>query len=84
MALSFENDIKPLFSQFDVDSMRDDAGVKEAGKSFDLNSYKDVKNRAGIILYELTAGDMPCTQDARWNSEDLKRFAEWIDEGMNP
>ena len=75
MALSFANDIRPLFRDTpDVDTM------KRAG--LDLSSYEDVKARAAAIYSVLEDGRMPC--DGPWPQERLSLFKRWIDEGMAP
>ena len=52
MALSFANDIRPLFRDSpDIDSM------KEYG--LDLSSYEDVRAQAGAIYARLKDGSMP-------------------------
>ncbi len=75
MALSFGNDIRPMF--------RDDPDV-EAMKPFglDLSSYDDVRSQAGSILERLEDGSMPC--DEPWSKEQIAKFKQWMDEGMAP
>jgi hypothetical protein len=75
MAVSFANDIRPLFRDSpDIDSM------KEYG--LDLSSYEDVKAQAGAIYARLEDGSMPC--DGHWPEEQLKSFKQWMEEGMVP
>ena len=75
MALSFADDIRPLFRDSpDVDSM------KEYG--LDLSSYEDVKARAGAIYASLEDGSMPC--DSAWPEERVGLFKQWMDDGMAP
>jgi hypothetical protein len=75
MALSFADDIRPLFRQKpDVETM------KRMG--LDLSSYQDVKTRADDIYARLADGSMPC--DGQWPAEQIDKFKRWIDEGMNP
>jgi hypothetical protein len=69
--LSFAKDIKPLFRDKDRSSMR---------TRFDLWSYQDVRDNAAAILDALQAGRMPC--DGPWSSDNVDRFARWIDSGM--
>ncbi len=75
MALSFANDIRPLF--------RDSPDV-EAMKSFglDLSSYEDVKANAEAIYTRLEDGSMPC--DDAWPKEQVAKFKQWMTEGMAP
>jgi hypothetical protein len=75
MALSFANDIRPLFRDSpDIDSM------KEYG--LDLSSYKDVRGQAGAIYARLKDGSMPC--DGAWPVEQIGLFKQWMDDGMAP
>ena len=69
-ALSFARDIKPLFREKDRSSMH---------ARFDLWSCQDVRENAAAILGALRAGTMPC--DGPWSSDDVDRFARWIDGG---
>jgi hypothetical protein len=75
MAISFATDIRPLFRQRDIDSMRRAGG-------FDLSSYDDVSARANGISARLKAGDMPC--DGAWPSAHVELFADWIGGGKQP
>ncbi len=75
MAVSFANDIRPLFRDSpDIDSMKD--------YGLDLSSYEDVKAQAGVIYERLEDGSMPC--DGPWPEAQLKLFKQWMDEGMAP
>jgi hypothetical protein len=75
MALSFAADIRPLF--------RDSPDV-EAMKSFglDLSSYADVKQNAEAIYSRLEDGSMPC--DDPWPQEQIAKFKQWMDDGLQP
>lgn len=75
MAISFAAEIRPLF--------RDDPDVQTM-KNFgmDLSSYDDVKTNAEAIYSRLEDGSMPC--DDPWPSEQLAKFKQWMDEGMQP
>ncbi len=70
---SFEQDIRPLFREFDRTEME---------WAFDLWSYEDVKENAEGILERLEARDMPC--DGPWSDEHIETFRLWIGEGMDP
>jgi hypothetical protein len=70
-AVSFEQDIKPLFRPEDQESM---------AWAFDLSSYDEVKERAPAILERLREGSMPC--DGEWPKEKVQRFDQWIETGM--
>jgi hypothetical protein len=67
----FEQDIKPMFREYDRTEME---------WAFDLWSYEDVKENAGDILQRLEAGDMPC--DGAWSDGDIERFRTWVRDGM--
>lgn len=75
MALSFANDIRPMF--------RDDPDV-ETMKAFgmDLSAYEDVKTHSAAIYRAVEDGSMPC--DEPWPKERVARFREWMEEGMMP
>jgi hypothetical protein len=73
MALSFANDIRPLFRDTpDVTTMKD--------MGLDLSSYEDVKAKAETIYSRLEDGTMPC--DGPWPKEQIATFKRWMDEGM--
>ncbi|MDR3749011.1 MAG: hypothetical protein P4M04_12790 [Acidobacteriota bacterium] len=75
MALSFAQDIRPLFRDTpDVHTM------KEFG--MDLSSCDDVKKHAEAIYERLEDGSMPC--DEAWPKAQIARFKQWMDEGMAP
>jgi hypothetical protein len=75
MAISFKNDIRPLFRDSpDVDSM------KEYG--LDLSSYEEVKAQAAAIYARIEDGSMPC--DGPWPEERLVLFKRWMEEGLAP
>jgi hypothetical protein len=70
---SFEQDIRPLFREFDRTEME---------WAFDLWSHEDVKDNAEGILERLEAGDMPC--DGSWSDEEIEKFRTWMREGSAP
>ena len=73
MALSFANDIRPLFRDTpDVDTMQ--------SMGLDLSSYDQVKAKAENIFARLEDGSMPC--DGPWPKEQVSLFKRWMDEGM--
>ena len=74
-AVSYERDIRPLFRQLDIDSMR------RAGH-FDLSSYDDVVERADHIIHRLEGGNMPC--DGAWPARKVDLFRRWVDGGKQP
>jgi hypothetical protein len=67
---SFEQDVKPLFREFDREQME---------FAFDLWRYEDVKEHASDILERLEDGDMPC--DDPWPEERIELFRGWVEEG---
>ena len=73
MALSYEQDIRPLFRDQDRARME---------WAFDLWSYDDVKDNAPGILERVEDGSMPC--DGAWPPDQVQTFKTWVDEGMNP
>lgn len=73
--LSYAQDIRGLFRDTDIASMR-------AFGHFDLSVYADVTLHADKILSRLNAGDMPC--DAPWPADRIQRFRQWIADGKLP
>ena len=69
-AVSFGEEIKPLFSERDRESMRG---------HFDLWSYEDVRDNAERILQVLRAGS-PC--DGSWPEEQVDLFEQWTASGL--
>jgi len=72
-AVSFENDVKPLFREKDRSRME---------WAFDLWDYSAVKENADGILERLQEGDMPC--DEAWPQEQIDLFRSWKEGGMAP
>jgi len=72
MALSFSNDIRPLFRSSDIETM------KRFG--LDLSSYDHVKEKASEIYASVENGSMPC--DEPWPNDEIALFKRWMDEGM--
>jgi hypothetical protein len=68
--VGFEQDIRPLFRDKDVESM---------ASAFDLSSYDDVKANADAILERLSDGSMPC--DGAWPEQHVALFREWVHDG---
>jgi hypothetical protein len=76
MALSFANDIKPLFTAVDQDHMLNNEGM------FDLWDYNDVKTNAAEILGAVKAGTMPPKKDGGpWSQDKVQKFQDWIAQG---
>jgi NADPH-dependent 2,4-dienoyl-CoA reductase/sulfur reductase-like enzyme len=70
--LSFEEDVKPMFREKDVEEMKDIA-------DFDLSNYEDVREHAESIQARLDDGTMPC--DGPWPEDDIQTFRRWIEQG---
>jgi hypothetical protein len=70
MAVSFADDIRPLFRDSpDIDSMKD--------YGLDLSSYEQVKKKAPEIYACLKDGSMPC--DEPWPNDEVALFkAGWM------
>lgn len=71
--VSFKTDILPLFRDKDRSSM---------SFAFDLGSYDEVSDNAGLILRRLRSGTMPC--DGAWPAERVDLFERWIQAGKQP
>ena len=70
---SFAQDIRPLFRDNDIDSMKDYG-------NFDLSQVGDVRANAANIYQRLMDKDMPCDQP--WSDEQIALFKQWMDSGM--
>lgn len=73
--VSYENDIRPLFRDSDVDTM-----IKV--RKLDLSNFEQVSSAADAILNRLEAGTMPC--DGAWPEKDVETFRQWIKDGKRP
>lgn len=75
--LSFQSDIRALFSDLDVDHM------KPFG--MDLSAHASVKEHAANILSAVTSGMMPPRGENRtWTREMCDMFERWMKEGCPP
>lgn len=70
---SFAKDIRPLFTQEDVDHMLD------VNPDLDLSSYASVKANANDIHNVLSAGAMPPGEP--WPKDQVAKFKQWMDAG---
>jgi hypothetical protein len=70
---SFANEVRPLFRDKDVQSMK---------FMFDLSSHSDVRDNAADILETVENGSMPCDQP--WTPTQVSLLKTWIDEGCPP
>jgi hypothetical protein len=69
--ISFAKDIRSLFREMDVHSMK---------RFFDLHDYTAVKANAQAIYDAVSEGTMPC--DAPWSEAKVARFKQWMDANM--
>jgi hypothetical protein len=76
--LSFKTDIRPMFTDTDVDHMQ--------GFGLDLSSHADVTRLADAILTSVTSGSMPPSGsgETRWTEAMCATFKRWKDEGCAP
>jgi hypothetical protein len=73
-SLSFARDIRPLFTDIDVEHM------KVAG--MDLSDRDDVERHAQAILQTVTDGSMPPKNTGeRWTPEMCDTFQRWTEAG---
>ncbi len=72
MALSFEQDIRPLFRQGDIQCM--------LPFGFNMSKLGDVRMNAPMIYDRLADKSMPT--DKPWSDETIAKFKQWMDEGM--
>lgn len=73
--ISYARDVRPLFRDFDIDSMI-------SARRLDLSNYDQVSAKADGILRRLADGDMPC--DGAWPEKDVETFRQWIKDGKLP
>lgn len=78
MAVTFSNDIMPLFNQFKGQMMW----------RFDLTNYEHVKANARIIYDRIADpnlfGPMPPPPFDPLTPEQVQTFRRWMDEGCEP
>ena len=75
--LSFAGDIRPLFTETDVDHMRNYA--------LDLSSHDEVARMAESILQTVTEGTMPPPgKGERWSPQMCETFRNWMEQGCLP
>ena len=79
MAVSFGNDIKPLFREIDIKHM-DAFGVQ-----LDDYTYMSKPDNANAVL-QTVEGDPPSMPPGGpyWTAEQVALFRKWIDEGYQP
>jgi hypothetical protein len=73
-ALSFAKDIRPMFTQMDVDHM---------AAFMDLSSRDSVFENADGIYETVAAGTMPpaSSGETRWTAEMCDTFKRWSEQG---
>jgi hypothetical protein len=77
---NFQDDIRPLFRDGDVTTMKDQtAGFPDPPGQLDLSSCESVRKWGERVLEKLESGDMPC--DAPWPKEQVDVFRQWKDSG---
>ena len=74
MAVSFSNDIMPLFNQFKGQMMW----------RFDLTNYDQVKANAATILGRINGGGMPPPPFDPLTFDQIQLFQQWINDGYEP
>jgi hypothetical protein len=74
MAVSFSNDIMPIFYQFKGQMMW----------RFDLTNYQHVKANAATILGRIDGGLMPPPPFDPLTLEQIQLFEQWINDGCQP
>lgn len=72
--LSFAKDIRPLFTDTDVDHM---------AAMMDLSSRDDVEQHADAILTVVKDGSMP-PGGPRWTDAMCDTFDQWVKQGCSP
>lgn len=80
--VGFASDIKPLFTQTDIDHMT---------WFCDLSKYDDVKANAYVILGRLKGKGGPVMPpppakggDGPWSKDNIALFQSWMDGGYQP
>jgi hypothetical protein len=78
---SFEADIRPFFTERDIQAM---------SKAFNLSSYEEVKTHAAVI-YDRIRGmggavmpPPPPRGEGPWPQSRIERFAKWMADGCPP
>ncbi len=76
-ALSFARDIRPMFTDMDVEHMR---------KAMDLSDRDSVRHHADAIYQAVSSGHMPPASSGEppWTPEMCARFKAWKDQGAEP
>lgn len=74
---SFERDIRPMFTQTDIDHM---------SAMMDLSNRDSVYENAEAIYATVSSGSMPPpgSGQPRWTPEMCEKFKQWKDDGGKP
>ena len=77
-ALSFSKDVRPLFTDMDVEHMKP-AGI-------DLSNRDSVAAHADAIYHTVSTGSMPPSSsgEARWSAAACDTFKRWQAQGCPP
>jgi hypothetical protein len=75
--LSFAQDIRPMFTNMDVDHMK---------KAMDLSDRASVFQHAQAIYESVSSGHMPPTScgEPRWTPDMCAKFKKWQEQGGQP
>jgi hypothetical protein len=75
--LSFARDIRPMFTNMDVDHMK---------KAMDLSDRANVFQHAEAIYESVSSGRMPppSSGEPRWTPDMCAKFKQWQEEGGQP
>jgi hypothetical protein len=77
--VSFDRDIKPLFSEIDIDHM---------SGHFDLSKFEDVRDNSQSILSHLKSTGIhmmpPASAGGPWSADKISLFEKWISDGRQP
>jgi len=74
MAVTFKDDIMPLFNQF----------MGQMMWRFDLTSYDQVRANAQVIYGRINGGGMPPPPFDPLTTEQIQLFQQWMAEGYQP
>jgi len=74
-ALSYEKNIRPLFTATDQAHM---------SFMFDLWSYEEVKSTATEIYDAVSNQTMPPPPKGPWSQDQIDTFKTWMDDGFQP
>lgn len=80
MAVSFENDVKPLFTAMDVDHM------SEFGVALDDYSWMSQPDNAANVYQHVSSGSMPPPDSGEqpWPPDRVALFKAWMTGGYQP